>query len=41
MRHGCIACASHPFWDTKSPLYERLPSGLGFGLDVDAGMLGL
>ena len=24
--HGCIACASHRFWDTKSPFYKRLPS---------------
>ncbi len=39
--HGCIACASHRFWDTKSPFYERLPSVPGFGADVDAGTLGL
>ena len=39
--HGCIACASHRFWDTKSPFYKRLPSVPGFGVDVDAGKLGL
>ena len=39
--HGCIACASNRFWDTKSPFYERLPSVPGFGVDVDAGTLGL
>lgn len=39
--HGCIACASNRFWDTKSPFYERLPSVPGFGVDVDAGKLGL
>jgi len=39
--HGCIACASHRFWDTKSPFYERLPSVPGFGVDVDAGTRGL
>jgi hydrogenase small subunit len=39
--HGCIACASHRFWDTKSPFYKRLPSVPGFGADIDAGKLGL
>jgi hydrogenase small subunit len=39
--HGCIACASHRFWDTKSPFYKPLPSVPGFGVDVDAGTLGL
>jgi hydrogenase small subunit len=39
--HGCIACASHRFWDTKSPFYKRLPSVPGFGVDVDAGKIGL
>jgi hydrogenase small subunit len=39
--HGCIACASHRFWDTKSPFYKRLPSVPGFPADVDAGTLGL
>ena len=34
--HGCIACASHRFWDTKSPFYKRLPSVPGFGVDVTA-----
>jgi hydrogenase small subunit len=39
--HGCIACASNRFWDTKSPFYERLPSVPGFAADIDAGKLGL
>lgn len=38
--HGCIACASHRFWDTKSPFYKRLPGVPGFGVDVDAGKIG-
>ncbi len=38
--HGCIACASHRFWDTKSPFYERLPSVPGFGVDVTAAEIG-
>ncbi len=39
--HGCIGCASNRFWDTKSPFYERLPNVSGFGVDVDAGKIGL
>ena len=39
--HGCAACASHRFWDTKSPFYERLPQVPGFGVDVTAGEIGL
>jgi hydrogenase small subunit len=38
--HGCIACASSRFWDTKSPFYERLPHPAGFGVDVTAGEIG-
>jgi len=38
--HGCIACASHRFWDTKSPFYKRLPSVPGFGVDVTAEEIG-
>ena len=38
--HGCIACASPRFWDTKSPFYERLPHPAGFGVDVTAGEIG-
>ncbi|HVJ08735.1 MAG TPA: hydrogenase small subunit [Acidisarcina sp.] len=38
--HGCIACASHRFWDTRSPFYERLPSVPGFGVDVPVGKIG-
>jgi len=39
--HGCIACASHRFWDTKSPFYKPLPSVPGFGVDIDAGKIGM
>jgi len=39
--HGCLACASHRFWDTKSPFYARLPQVPGFGVDVSAGEIGL
>ena len=39
--HGCLACASHRFWDTRSPFYERLPQVPGFGVDVTAGQIGL
>jgi hydrogenase small subunit len=38
--HGCIACASPRFWDTKSPFYKRLPSVPGFGVDVTADQIG-
>ena len=38
--HGCIACASPRFWDTKSPFYDRLPKPAGFGVDVTAGEIG-
>jgi len=39
--HGCLACASHRFWDTRSPFYERLPQVPGFAADVTAGQIGL
>lgn len=39
--HGCLACASHRFWDTRSPFYDRLPVVPGFGVDVTAGEIGL
>jgi hydrogenase small subunit len=38
--HGCIACASPRFWDTKSPFYDRLPKVPGFGVDVKASDIG-
>lgn len=38
--HGCIACASHRFWDNASPFYRRLPSVPGFGADITAGEIG-
>ena len=39
--HGCLACASHRFWDVRSPFYERLPQVPGFGADVTAAQIGL
>ena len=38
--HGCIACASHRFWDTMSPFYKPLPSVAGFGVDTTAEKVG-
>jgi hydrogenase small subunit len=38
--HGCIACASPRFWDTKSPFYDRLPHVAGFGVDVSVSEIG-
>lgn len=38
--HGCIACASHRFWDTMSPFYKPLPKVPGFGVDVTAENIG-
>ncbi len=38
--HGCIACASHRFWDTMSPFYKPLPKVPGFGVDVTAEEIG-
>ncbi len=39
--HGCIACASYRFWDTRSPFYDRLPGVPGFGIDVPVGKIGV
>jgi hydrogenase small subunit len=38
--HGCIGCASHRFWDTRSPFYDRLPNVPGFGVDVPVSKIG-
>ena len=38
--HGCIACASHRFWDSMSPFYKPLPKVPGFGVDVTAEEIG-
>jgi hydrogenase small subunit len=38
--HGCIGCASHRFWDTKSPFYQRLPAVPGFAWNTTAGDIG-
>ena len=39
--HTCIACASHDFWGSMSPFYERLPNVPGFGADTTAETVGL
>ncbi|MEE8369647.1 MAG: [Ni/Fe] hydrogenase small subunit, partial [Dehalococcoidia bacterium] len=39
--HGCIACASHRFWENMSPFYQRLPNVPGFGADTTAEEIGL
>jgi hydrogenase small subunit len=39
--HTCIACASHEFWASMSPFYERLPNVPGFGADTTAETVGL
>ena len=39
--HGCLACASRRFWDTRSPFYQRLPDVPGFGVDVTAAEIGI
>lgn len=38
--HGCISCAAHRFWDTRSPFYERLPDVPGFAVDVPVSKIG-
>ena len=38
--HGCIACATHRFWDVMSPFYKPLPKVPGFGVDVTAEEIG-
>ncbi len=39
--HTCIGCASHEFWATMSPFYERLPNVPGFGADTTAETVGI
>jgi hydrogenase small subunit len=38
--HGCIACASPRFWDTKSPFHDRLPKVPAFDVYVKAEEIG-
>jgi len=33
--HGCAGCSEPYFWDTMTPLYERLPNVPGVGLPVE------
>jgi hydrogenase small subunit len=39
--HGCVACASPRFWDTMSPIYQRLPDVKMMGVDTTAQTIGL
>jgi len=38
--HPCIGCSEEDFWD-KDPLYKRLPSVAGFGIEATADEIGL
>lgn len=38
--HGCAGCSEPGFWDTMTPLYNRLPNVPGFGVEVTATKIG-
>jgi len=38
--HGCAGCSEPGFWDTMTPLYERLPYVPGFGVEATATKIG-
>lgn len=38
--HGCAGCSEPGFWDTMTPLYNRLPNIPGFGVEVTATKVG-
>lgn len=38
--HGCAGCSEPGFWDTMTPLYNRLPNIPGFGVEVSATKIG-
>lgn len=38
--HGCAGCSEPGFWDTMTPLYNRLPNIPGFGVEVTATKIG-
>ena len=38
--HGCMACADDNNWDTMSPMYRRLPTVPGFGVETTADKIG-
>lgn len=39
--HGCVGCSEPNFWDTMTPIYERLPDIPGFGVEATADRVGL
>ncbi len=39
--HGCAGCSEPNFWDTMTPLYQRLPGIPGFGVETTADTVGL
>lgn len=39
--HGCVGCSEPNFWDTMTPMYGRLPSIPGFGVEATADKIGL
>lgn len=38
--HGCVGCSEPGFWDTMTPIYKRLPSVPGFGVEATATKIG-
>lgn len=38
--HGCAGCSEPGFWDTMMPMYHRLPSVPGFGVEATATKVG-
>ena len=38
--HGCMACTEAHNWDTMSPMYKRLPTVPGFGVETTADKIG-
>ncbi|MBJ6727851.1 hydrogenase small subunit [Geomesophilobacter sediminis] len=39
--HGCAGCSQPGFWDTMTPLYQRLPNVPGFGIEHTADSIGI
>ncbi len=39
--HGCAGCSEPMFWDRMTPLYRRLPTVPGFGIEATADKIGL
>jgi hydrogenase small subunit len=39
--HPCFGCTEPYFWDTMTPIYERLPKVSGFGVESTADTIGI